>query len=328
MLSRLRLLAAGLLVLGGMGLADAADIRGARDPAGFNKRYPGAEIVRYQQRAFDLLSLLTGPVTYENQKAPPAIVVEGALTEISYAVPPGPSMLEVAKNYELALADAGFETLWSCEREDCGGALGYLGFYTDRLYASGNIKGFAASANAISQDWAYRAVKKSLPTGQEIHLGIYVTSGGYPGTEQGIYVQLDQIESRPMAVGMEVVSADKMAGAIGDTGRIALYGIFFDFDKAAVKPESGPTLAEIVKLLKAEPALKLYVVGHTDGKGAQDYNQPLSQRRAAAVVDALVKQGIDKSRLAPAGVGMLAPVTSNETEEGRARNRRVELVKR
>jgi len=108
-----------------------------------------------------------------------------------------------------------------------------------------------------------------------------------------------------------------------------LYGIFFDFDKADVKPESEPTLNEIANLLKQDTKLNLYVVGHTDNKGKFDYNVDLSKRRAAAVVKELTKKyGVSPNRLTPDGVGPLAPVSTNETEDGRKLNRRVELVAR
>jgi outer membrane protein OmpA-like peptidoglycan-associated protein len=124
-----------------------------------------------------------------------------------------------------------------------------------------------------------------------------------------------------------VANADALANSIKETGRVAVYGIYFDTNKAELKPESGPALAEIVKMLKADANLKLYVVGHTDNVGQFAYNVKLSQDRAGSVVNALVsKHGIAVSRLTPFGDGPTAPVASNKNEEGRAKNRRVELV--
>jgi len=126
-----------------------------------------------------------------------------------------------------------------------------------------------------------------------------------------------------------VVNANSMMSGINSEGRIALYGIYFDFDKSEVKSESNPTLQEIAKLLTENKNLKLYVVGHTDNVGDLSYNMKLSESRADAVVKNLVSNyKIDKSRLTPAGVGPLCPVTSNDTEEGKAKNRRVELVQK
>jgi outer membrane protein OmpA-like peptidoglycan-associated protein len=126
-----------------------------------------------------------------------------------------------------------------------------------------------------------------------------------------------------------VADADALLKEISLTGKAAVYGIYFDTGKDAVKPESDPALAEIVKLLQQQPAMKIYVVGHTDSVGKFDYNIDLSRRRAAAVVEVLVaKHGIDRARLEPHGVGPLVPALSNSSEDGRAKNRRVELVER
>jgi outer membrane protein OmpA-like peptidoglycan-associated protein len=126
-----------------------------------------------------------------------------------------------------------------------------------------------------------------------------------------------------------IVDAKSMMSDINSQGRVALYGIYFDFDKSDVKPESDPTLKEISKLLSENPKLKLYVVGHTDNVGDFSYNMKLSQSRAEAVVKTLIsKYKVDKNRLTSAGIGPLAPVTTNDTEEGKAKNRRVELIKK
>jgi OmpA-OmpF porin, OOP family len=134
------------------------------------------------------------------------------------------------------------------------------------------------------------------------------------------------VEKQAMAQDIEA-SAAAFAGDIRTTGHAAVYGIYFDTGKSVLKPESDVALAEIAKLLTADPALQLNVVGHTDNVGLMDANLKLSQARAAAVVAALTaKHGIAAARLKPFGVSSLAPVASNSAEEGRARNRRVELV--
>jgi outer membrane protein OmpA-like peptidoglycan-associated protein len=122
-------------------------------------------------------------------------------------------------------------------------------------------------------------------------------------------------------------NASALAGSIKETGRVVVSGIYFDTDKAELKPASEPALAEIVKMLKTDAALKVYVVGHTDNVGLFAHNVKLSQDRAASVVNELVtKHGIAGSRLTPFGSGPTAPIASNKNEEGRAKNRRVELV--
>jgi OOP family OmpA-OmpF porin len=147
----------------------------------------------------------------------------------------------------------------------------------------------------------------------------------YAHCDGGCY-ELDIVEKKGME--QEVVAdAKSLAQDISSTGHASVYGIHFDVDKATVKSESGATLKEIAILLKQNPGLKLYVVGHTDNVGKIEYNMKLSHARADAVVKALVTEyGTDLNQLNSYGVGPLSPVASNRTEEGRAKNRRVELV--
>jgi OmpA-OmpF porin, OOP family len=137
---------------------------------------------------------------------------------------------------------------------------------------------------------------------------------------------VDIVEKQAMKQDV-VASSVVMAGSINDTGKVAIYGIYFDAAKAIIKPESEPALKEIVKLLQADSKLKVYIVGHTDNAGIFDANMKLSRDRAEAVVKALAgKYGIAAARMQAGGVGPLSPAASNHTDEGRAKNRRVELV--
>lgn len=125
-----------------------------------------------------------------------------------------------------------------------------------------------------------------------------------------------------------VADATVFSNEIRDTGHTAIYGIYFDTGKSTIKPESAQAIGEIAKLLQADPALKIFVVGHTDNQGGVESNIKLSQDRGEAVLQALVREhGIAASRLRAFGCGLFSPVASNDTEEGRAKNRRVELVK-
>lgn len=143
--------------------------------------------------------------------------------------------------------------------------------------------------------------------------------------DNGMY-KVHVVEKKAMS--QEVVAnAERLAGSIRQTGKAAVYGIYFDTGKAEIKPESEAAIGEIARLLKNDAKLKLYVVGHTDNAGGFDSNVKLSQARAAAVAGALAKRhGVAASRLTPFGAGPAAPAASNTTEEGRAKNRRVELV--
>jgi outer membrane protein OmpA-like peptidoglycan-associated protein len=124
-----------------------------------------------------------------------------------------------------------------------------------------------------------------------------------------------------------VADAGALQSGLAETGHAEVPGIYFDTGKSDVKPESRPALDQVAKLLQANPAMCVWVVGHTDNVGSAESNLALSNARAAAVVKVLTQQmGIDPKRLTPHGAGPYAPVASNKTEDGWARNRRVELV--
>ena len=215
------------------------------------------------------------------------------------------------RNFENQLTGSGYKTLYKCETDACGG----LDFSN------------ALDVLPIPMMWVdgfnYRylsAHKDAAGDKPETYVALVVSQNN-----DEIYAQVNIIEVG--ALSNKMVDAAKMAKGIGETGHIALYGIYFDTDKAELKPQSRPTLDEIAKLLKSQPSLKVYIVGHTDSQGGYDYNMSLSKRRAEAVAADLTKAyGIGAARLTAAGVGFLAPLGSNATEAGRSLNRRVELV--
>jgi outer membrane protein OmpA-like peptidoglycan-associated protein len=139
------------------------------------------------------------------------------------------------------------------------------------------------------------------------------------------------VEEKPMETGKVKVNidAEAMANDIDEKGSVRIYGVHFDTDKATIKEKSESTLDEIAKLMKQNSGINLHVVGHTDATGSMEHNMELSKKRAQAVVEFLTSEkGVSADRLTSYGVGPLAPVASNEEKDGRARNRRVELVKK
>jgi len=125
-----------------------------------------------------------------------------------------------------------------------------------------------------------------------------------------------------------VATAAELTNGLGTSGHVVVNGIFFDTGKADLKPESKAALDQIAKVLQQDAKLKIYVVGHTDNVGALAANIELSRRRAASVVMALTTQyRVSADRLQPYGAGPYMPRASNDAEDGRAQNRRVELVK-
>ncbi|MGQ9619882.1 MAG: OmpA family protein [Bacteroidales bacterium] len=123
------------------------------------------------------------------------------------------------------------------------------------------------------------------------------------------------------------ITANDMFETLNRDGHIALY-INFDTGKSNIRDESKPVIQQIVQMLKSNPDLKLSIEGHTDNTGNPASNKILSEERAKAVVSALINEGIAPERLSTSGYGQDKPVADNSTEEGRARNRRVELVKK
>jgi outer membrane protein OmpA-like peptidoglycan-associated protein len=303
----LALLLLALLYLAPTGaLAQSRDVAGARDLPGIG-RFGGSVITGYQVKDFDT-ARIQGAAFKDGQPAD-ARRLEGKVTRIAYRTRPGPSILEVSRNYETQLAKAGFETLLACDTDACGGIP-----FTE-----------AVDVLPIPQMWVdgfnyhYYAGHKS-DGGAETYASVIVSENNGE-----ITAQLTIAVTGAMA--NKMVDAAAMAKGLGDTGHIALYGIYFDTDKAVIKPESRPTLEQIAKLLTGQPQLNVFIVGHTDNQGNFDYNLDLSRRRAEAIAAELVRSyRIAQPRLRTAGVGFLAPVGSNATEAGRALNRRVELV--
>lgn len=305
-----------LFTLAAGGAASAADVKGSKDHP-LVSRYEGARIVKYSQEKFDEYTLLLGKA--KARKPGEHQAVEGAVTMIRYEIDKERTTLEVFKNYEQALADAGFETLFACKNKECGGrdfglvVIPYDGIMSDNY-----------------NDQRFLAAKLTRPEGTAF-ISLYVVKAyNIGGPKKGnVYVQLDIIETAEMETGKVTVDAEAIGKGLDAEGHIAIYGIYFDSGSDKVKTESDEALGEIAKLLKSRPDLGLLVVGHTDNQGKLDYNMDLSKRRAASVVKALAEShGIDAARLTPAGVGFLAPVASNRGDEGRSQNRRVELVER
>lgn len=123
------------------------------------------------------------------------------------------------------------------------------------------------------------------------------------------------------------ITAKAILKELNETGKAILY-INFDSGKSTIKKESMPVVEQIIEMMKQAPDIKISVEGHTDSDGSNESNLNLSEARAEAVVDAIVKGGIDKSRLSSAGFGEEKPIADNSTAEGKAKNRRVELIKK
>ncbi len=191
------------------------------------------------------------------------------------------------------------------------------------------IRNYQNAIKSIKGEVVYERLPKEGDGGETT---MKVQSGGkdiWIKVEPGIWsaptqsYQLSIVEVEAMA---QVVSANALLDALNKDGFIALY-INFDTAKADLKADGEATVKEIVAMMKSAPDLKLSIEGHTDNVGTAASNLKLSEARAKSVMDAVVKAGIDKSRLSSKGLGQTAPIADNRSEDGRAKNRRVELVK-
>ena len=296
--------------------AHAADKAGAKDFPAIT-RFKGAEIVEYQATDFDEAVLPVKPVPLNPPPATSLLRVEGKVTDITYVVPAGKTPLEVMRNYEQALG-ASYKTVFSCAGTDCGGDMaGFIGNSGKVVPSGWGHFSFETEKNR------YLLAQRSAPGGD-----VYVLLYAMQETNYPTAVFQRTVELKPMqGAQVNVLDAAALQRGLEADGKVAVYGVHFDTAKAEVKPESKASLDEMAKLLAKNPGMKVYIVGHTDNTGTLAANLDLSQKRADAVAKALASTyKVEPQRLAARGVASLAPVASNSGEEGRARNRRVELV--
>lgn len=270
--------------------------------------YAGSTITRKKVQEFDEYNAFTG--MDKSGKQPTGLALEGKITKIIYRKPKDRSILEVFRNYQNAVKQAGAEILFTCNQAkmECAGRYAgpTLQKYSD-IHSISNLKGRYLLAR-IKQggNTAYVAIAVGQ-TFTDIHV----------------------VEVKGMDVGMVSLDAAALGKGLDSQGFVIVEGIYFDTGKATLQVNSAAALKEVSKLLAARPALKVYVVGHTDMQGGFSQNRTLSERRAKAVVTELVSNyGVDRGRMEGYGVGPLAPQATNNNDSGRAMNRRVVLVAR
>jgi OOP family OmpA-OmpF porin len=291
-------------------------------------RYQGSVLYMYGLESLGVASLVA------SDKGKPALrTLEGRISNQMYWAPKGASALEVFRNYQHALRAAGFDTLYQCETAQCEQAhvqelVQHLpgkakwvesDTYVWGIFNSGNQPGFH-----------YISARKTSATGT-VHVQVALAGdfGGDSNIEGRVRQFVQVVETAQAELGKVTVDAKAIGDALQRDGKIALYGVLFDTGKASIKDGSSTALQEMAKALNATPALKVFIVGHTDNQGGVDANLGLSQKRAEAVVEQLkTRYGIAPARLEASGVANYAPVGSNANEDGRAKNRRVEMVVR
>ncbi len=308
-------------------IANEADIPCSKDPLGL-KRYEGTRVTFYEEKNFAAYTLPLGGITKHSRtetEFAKSLKLEGKITRVSYiGEDPARSSLEVMQNYRTELTNQGWKILWEASGNDLGTGKGiiFAGLYNNR----------PGGTFSLSKDNAHYLAAEKAGT----HLALYITNykagtvnpkslQPKPGV---IAVALDTIETTAMDKKMVLVKAEEMNNRINEQGGVNLYGFHFDTGSATLNADSSATLDEVEKLIKSDPSLRLLIVGHTDQVGSFSDNIELSNKRAAAVKEAITKRipsAVD--RLSSGGVGYQCPIASNANEEGRAKNRRVTLVR-
>lgn len=312
----------------------AGDSKGTKDPEGF-KRFSGSVITAQRTQNYAEFELVVGKSDWEEKSGTkPIKKLEGKHVRTVYLMPAGVSPLEAFRNYENELAAMGFETLFKCRNPgtqvgDCGRRLVSGKLYTERNWLQDQHEA-AKWVGSGAEDLFFISGRTTRPTG-DVYVSLFLVKMGgslntkYEGRASAV---LDVVQMKELEQKMAFVDAGTMQLEIEKAGRISLYGIQFDTGSATIRPQSDATLAEVAKLLVRNSGWKLAVIGHTDNVGGAVFNQKLSQQRAQAVTQALSdRHKVPAGRMRAQGMGMKHPLASNDSEEGRAKNRRVELVR-
>lgn len=278
----------------------AEDAEGCKDHPLFT-RFPNTHIIDCQSSQFDLRKFPVGQMGKEDQTLK-SVEVEGPVRWLGYELNDGatpPSGLQIMRNFENAAKKAG------------GTVEGQYPGWCKAMY---DQEGMPRMGNGCT---SYALTLKFLRGGKETW--VFLQAGESDGSYSMTVSEREAMK--------QDVAVNELADKLAKDGFIALY-VNFDTGKATIKPDSAKTLDDAAAALKAAAALRVEVAGHTDNVGTPEANLRLSQERAQAVMAALVGRGIKADRMTAKGYGQTTPVADNRTEEGRAKNRRVELVKK
>lgn len=320
-------------------LLSAADASGAKDHP-LLKRITDSEIIWYKFAKFDEMPVALEKVEWSYQedafKKTKKETPEGARTTIYYKLPGDASTLEAVRQYEELLKPAGYEVLFKAANDDLDN--GYNRFVTQVFPDAVKTPELHYLHEFNHDEQRYAVLKGTNAKGDTVYVSVYAfivkDDSGFNTLKEAhniakgnCIVRVDVLETKPMDARMTVVKAEEIEQSITKTGRIAIYGIYFDTDKAELKPESAASLTEMARAINDAKGSKFLIVGHTDNQGGLAHNQELSMKRATAVTKALISDyNVPSGSVIPVGVGMAAPVAPNTDESGRAKNRRVEIV--
>ena len=298
-MTRMAVGAAVICLLAAAPASAQQDEAGCKDYPLFT-RFPNMHIAGCESRQFDLRAFPVGPADKDGNTKP--VEVEGPVQWIKYELNEGvtpPSGLQIMRNFENAAKKAG----GTIEGQYPGWCK--ANYDPERMPRMGN--------GCLS----YALTLKFLRGGKEVWVFIQASQ------DQGSY-QMTVSEREEMK---QDIGVTEMAGKLATDGFVSLY-VNFETGKSTINPDSAQTLDTAAGALKAAGDFRVEVAGHTDNVGTPEANLRLSQERAQAVMAALVERGVPAGRLTAKGYGQTAPVADNRTEDGRAKNRRVELVKK
>lgn len=314
----------GVFLFPVMGMAQG-DVPGSEDHP-LLTRYPGSHIAWYQTEKYFEYDLATGPITGYRQISEREKHA-GQLYRIYYEVPGSPeevSIGEVYADYVRAFNEAGITVLNKALRPKANefGGSQWVGVALREQSPPQSRASLLFAGTATSGGKFALMGRVDRPTGP-----VYVAIYGERHSNEMVNFLVDILETKSADLGKVSINPDYLANELEAKGSVSIYGITFDYDSAKLKASSDETIEQIAAYLRKRPQVSLLVVGHTDMTGTLAYNRQLSMDRATAVVQRLEeKYGIAKGRLSPDGVAFLAPKATNTTEDGRALNRRVELV--
>lgn len=318
---RIRLIAgltAAFAVTAGVGNAQLQPAKAGTDHPLVGK-FNGSVLVGYSQKDYESRTFVSAGQPRVTPKPEETLVREGRSTLLVYQGPAGRSSIELFRNYQKAIKSQGLSETWACEDNSGQAPQCPSAYALARVVFSHD----AAGGNC-DQNPRYALYRK----GDRATVAILAVECRQVASSPRVLVSVvEQAELDDEQV--VVPSPQEITREFAAEGRIALYGIFFDTGKADLKPDSKPTIDNIGALLKSNPKLDLIITGHTDNVGDFNANVALSKKRADAVAAALARDHqIAPTRLTTFGAGMTSPRAPNTTEEGRAQNRRVELIPR
>lgn len=305
-----------------------SDIEGGQDHP-LISRFEGSVIEYYKMSKWDSFTFPVSKLVSgdDGKTFPKKIEIEGKVTRIQYSVSAENNAAFVFKNYETALNNAGFTTLFkgrgSSQLGDDASEWCFYYYDDEGLYME--KFGYEFEPYSSTDSFAYIAAKANIDN-KDIYAVIFITTDDFYSSE-GEFTLITQDIIKVEAPETGLVTATNIYDCVSTTGHTTISDIHFDTGQSVMKPESAASLKSIAEFLNANPASKYFIVGHTDNVGSFASNLTLSENMAKAVMNELIsKYGVKAEQLKAYGVSSLSPLMSNSSDDGKAKNRRVEIV--